>query len=65
MIPLEIIIVILAVLAAAGTGVATWLALKSRIDTSQANLQEKAQKVSSPRLKRKVEKSSWRPRKRF
>ena len=36
MIPLEIIIVILAVLAAAGTGVATWLALKSRIDTSQA-----------------------------
>ena len=32
MIPLEIIIVILAVLAAAGIGVATWLALKSRND---------------------------------
>ena len=36
MIPLEIIIVVLAVLAAAGIGVATWLALKSRSDASQA-----------------------------
>ncbi len=36
MIPLEIIIVILAVLAAAGIGVATRLALKSRNDASQA-----------------------------
>ena len=36
MIPLEIIIVILAVLAAAGIGVATWLALKTRSDAAQA-----------------------------
>ena len=36
MIPVEIIIAILAVLAAAGIGVATWFALKSRNDASQA-----------------------------
>ena len=36
MIPLEIIIVILAVLAAAGIGAATWLALKSKSDAAQA-----------------------------
>ena len=36
MIPLEIIIVILAVLAAAGVGGATWLALKSRKDAALA-----------------------------
>ena len=36
MTPLEIIIVILAVLAAAGIGAATWLTLKSRNDASQA-----------------------------
>jgi len=35
-IPLEIIIVILAVLAAAGIGAATWLALKSKSDAAQA-----------------------------
>ena len=38
MITLEIIIVILAVLAAAGIGVATWLALKSRNDAAQAQV---------------------------
>ena len=36
MIPLEIIIVILAVLAVAGIGAATWLALKSKSDAAQA-----------------------------
>ena len=38
MITVEIIIVILAVLAAAGIGVATWLALKSRNDAAQAQV---------------------------
>ncbi len=38
MITLEIIIVILAVLAAAGIGVATWLGLKSRNDAVQAQI---------------------------
>ena len=38
MITVEIIIVILAVLAAAGIGVATWLALKSRNDAAQAQI---------------------------
>ena len=38
MIPLEIIIVILAVLAAAGIGLAAWLAFKSRTDALQAQI---------------------------
>ena len=38
MITVEIIIVILAVLAAAGIGVATWLVLKSRNDAAQAQI---------------------------
>ena len=38
MITVEIIIVILAVLAAAGIGVATWLTLKSRNDAAQAQI---------------------------
>ena len=38
MIPLEIIIVILAVLAAAGIGLAAWLAFKSRTDAQQAQV---------------------------
>ena len=36
MITVEIIIVILAVLAAAGIGAATWLSLKSRSEAAQA-----------------------------
>ncbi len=38
MIPLEIIIAILAVLAAAGIGLAAWLAFKSRTDALQAQV---------------------------
>ena len=40
MIPLEIIIVILAVLAAAGIGVATWQVLKARNDAITAQIAE-------------------------